>query len=250
MSDELDNITSIDKSFLLDTNDPLSKVFHRNFNNIKIFILILLIVSSFINKDYNFMKAHPIAFSIETVIYGLLSTLGIVYINGARGGNTSINTYIIWFVIICLFNISFQLSGFYSVLYPPEIEENLIEPPLKKISQIYKGINKSFYRTSGLFIILFVFFLMYIAYKNHNFNINKYEGNFSSLFSFETIIFGLTNVIPLLLVAYNREKTKSPVEFSSSMNRNMIKILILFITICILHVILQSSGFYELTFNF
>jgi hypothetical protein len=250
MNDELDSIISINKSFILDTSDPLTKVFHRNFNNIKIFILILLIVTSFINKDYDFIKANPITFSLETLIYGLLSTLGIVYINGSRGGNSSINTYIIWFVIICLFNISFQLGGFYSVLYPPEIEEDIIEPPLKKISQLYKGIDKSFYRTSGLFIILFVFFLMYVAYKNYNFNIDKYEDNFSSLFSFETIIFGLTNSLPLLLVAYNREKRKSPSEFSSSMNRTIIKILILFINICLLHVVLQSSGFYEYTFNF
>jgi len=239
------------KTLLTDSKDAFDKVFHRNFVNMKVFVLLLLIIVSIINQDTDFIKANPVTFSIETFVYGLISTLGIIYINHARNGNSTFMTYFIWFIVMCLFNITFQLGGFYSILYPEEeSEEEKEELHITKVARLFKGISNSVYGTLGIFTIICIIFLIFVAYKNWNFNIPSYEKGFKGSFALETIIFGLTNSVPLLLIAYNREKNKPTEELKSGIKHNLLETLMLFIKMCLLHIVLQSGGFYEHNFGF
>ncbi len=239
------------KTLLTDSKDAFDKVFHRNFVNMKVFVLLLLIIVSIINQDTDFIKANPVTFGIETFVYGLISTLGIIYINHARQGNSTFLTYFIWFIVMCLFNVTFQLGGFYSILYPEEEpEEEKEELHFKKIDRLLKGVTNSVYGTLGIFTIICVIFLIFVAYKNWDFNILSYENSFKGSFTIETIIFGLTNSVPLLLIAYNREKNKPTEEIKSGMKHNLLETLILFVKMCLLHIVLQAGGFYKHNFGF
>ena len=85
-------------------------------------------------------------------MYGLISTLGLAYINSARGGQSSILTYMFWFIVMCLLNVTFQLSGFYSILFTKEEsvdkksndEENLHTNKITQLFNIKTNFKNSY----------------------------------------------------------------------------------------------------------
>ena len=233
--------------------------FHDVFINIKIVIIVLLCFTSFINRDVDFIKENKSLFINETIIYAISCTIPVIWMqykrtqNGAAVSNNNMNIFI-WFLVMCFFNITFQLSGTYSVLYPPE---DLSDPsetqsptkPPKKTQKIFEGVTKSLYSTNGLILLIIVGYLIYQSYLVRNFKIKAYGNNFLSLFSIETIIFGLGNAVPLLLIAHNREKNNPGYTFQKHLKKNLIETILVFVKMCALHVVLQASSFYPHTFK-
>lgn len=233
--------------------------FHDAFINIKIVMIVLLCFASYMNRDVDFIKNDPKEFTIETIIYGVACTVPVIWMqykrtqNGASSPNNNMNI-LVWFVVMCFFNITFQLSGLYSVLYPPEdLDESPKTPaptkPLDKTQKIFEGLTKSIYSTNGLVVAIIVGYLIYQSYLIRNFKIKAYGNSFLSLFSIETIIFGLGNALPLLLIAHNREKNNPGYTFKKHFKKNLIETILVFVKMCVLHIVLQASSFYPHTFK-
>jgi hypothetical protein len=83
---------------------------------------IVLVITSIIVRDYQYMVQHPLNFSIETVVFSVIPALIIAFIFLKTRG-LSVKTSFIWFIVMVLkfaiFHILFQLSGIYTVVFSP-----------------------------------------------------------------------------------------------------------------------------------
>jgi len=80
----------------------------------------VLLVTSILVHDIDYIKKHPKFFVSETLIMAFLTTVPIVYLSILRGANKqeTINGSALIFIKILLLHIGFQLSGVYSVIFP------------------------------------------------------------------------------------------------------------------------------------
>jgi hypothetical protein len=80
----------------------------------------VLLVSSFLVFDTNYIVKHPKFFTSETLITGILTAIPMAYLSYIRGSSKSeiINGSGLMFLKIILIHIGFQLSGVYSVIFP------------------------------------------------------------------------------------------------------------------------------------
>lgn len=274
--------------------------FSTNFLNIKLFLFLLILIISIVNKDLDFYKLHKKDFIIETFIFALLSTIPMIYIQHKRIGieNTTNDQYIklfIWFFIMIIINIGMEFSGLYSIIYSNKNEhfENnelekiykiekikpIIKEPIKekekelpisttipitenvnkyikeidsdisntkdKNKKILKGITKGLFITIGIILFIIVIYLIYLSFKIKNFNIPKYKNNIFNLFLIETILFSLGNSLPLLLIVYNRKISYR----KELLHKTFPTLFLLMIKMAFLHIILQTSGFYNDMYN-
>lgn len=77
---------------------------------------LMMLVFSFIIRDFNYPKSHPLEFFIETLIMVLLPTLAIWYFAHMRGSKG----WHLWVVVgslavkVLTAHLLFQFSGFYT----------------------------------------------------------------------------------------------------------------------------------------
>ena len=118
----------------------ITKNFESNLIYLKIIILVILVIACCINKYTDFIKKKPITFGCETVFYGIMGAIPFLYMETYRKKHDPNYFYIftIMFLLYCLFNIVFEMSGFYSYMYEEEPKEEIVEDTSnckKKISK-------------------------------------------------------------------------------------------------------------------
>jgi hypothetical protein len=237
---------------MIKTDDDIKNIitdkFHSDLIYLKIIIIVLLIVASFINKYTDFIKKKPIAFGCETIFYSIMGTLPFLYMEKYRKNENDhhyLKIFILMFGLYSLFNILFEISGLYSYMYEEENEEeyeedlNTCKKNISKKDKIFNNINLSISVTFMILLIYIIFILILISYEVFDFNIDGYKNNKFKLFGLETLIFALCNALPFLLIAYNRQ------DKHFNIKKNLVEILLLFIKFAIFHVMLQTSGFYK-----
>jgi len=258
MNSENNNLNFLDKMLLnneavklaesgTDIKQLLTYSFDTKLIYIKIVFIILIIIMT-INTGYTtWIKNNKIKFTIETILYGLISTIPFLYMEKYRKSE-NYNFLIIFVSIFFLYagiNVLFELSGFYYYLY--NINHSSDTDSHKEQTESTKITNKLFYSLIYTIIIILVYMILsmiIISYKVGNFNIEAYNNNFYTAFITEIIVFALINSLPFLLIAYNRQGSKF------KFGTNFLEVFLIFIKFIILHLMFQTSGFYHENFGY
>jgi Na+-driven multidrug efflux pump len=228
------------------SNSTLDAALLGKFENsllvIKLFIFLVLIVASVINKDLTFAEKsnlndnkYIIRFIIENIIVGLACAAPFMYMKWMRDNQnaTVFNMAILFifsFFFMSLINILFQFSGFYSYIYG-----------IKKVPEpqdsIKKGLIQSVLISNAIVIGVLIFQILFVSLMIKNTDIPAYGNNVIFWFIVEIIIFGIINALPTLLVSYNR---------INNINMSSLEIFgIAFVIFSIIHSVFQISGFYK-----
>jgi hypothetical protein len=226
----------------VNSNEALLGKFENSLLILKLFILLVLIIASVINKDLSFGKnisltdsKYSVRFVIETIVVGIGCALPFVYMKWMRDSNnaTIFNLSVLFifsFIFMALLNILFQFSGLYSYIFGiasiPESKDN-----------IKKGLIRSVLLSNIIIIGLIVLQILYISLVVGNTDIPAYTDNFIMLFGFELLIFAISNTLPTLLITIDR------IGFFN--NSIIFTILTSMIVFSILHTSFQMSGFYK-----
>jgi hypothetical protein len=241
-----ENIYSLIFNKVLTSHVNSNEAFLGKYENslliLQLFILLVLIIASIINKDLSFGKnislidsKYTVRFIIETIIVGIGCALPFVYMKWMRDSNnaTIYNLSVLFifsFVFMALLNILFQFSGLYSYIFGigsvPESKDN-----------IKKGLIRSVLLSNIIIIGLIVLQILYISLVVGNTDIPAYTDNFIMLFGFELLIFAISNTLPTLLITIDR------IGFFN--NSIIFTILTSMIVFSILHTSFQMSGFYK-----
>lgn len=84
--------------------------------------VVLLVITSIIVRDYDFIVKHPLSFTLELLVLSVVSSL-LICVVFLRTRNIPVKDVFAWFIAItvkfALFHILFQLSGVYTVLFQP-----------------------------------------------------------------------------------------------------------------------------------
>jgi hypothetical protein len=197
------------------------------------------------NGYTKYIKNNLTKFIVETIAYGLIGTIPVLYMERYRK-STNHNYFILFISTFFLYvgiNLLLELSGIYYFLY--EKQQSIISlslQPQKNLTEDQKIINNSIYSvfiTIGIVMLFFIISMVIIAIKISDFNIEAYEGHLMSSFALEIFIFSLLNSVPFFLIAYNREGKKF------DFKKNCIEVGLLFLKFVILHILLQASGFFK-----
>jgi len=103
-------VLGIDSSFLLKSLVVITAAF----------IAAVLAAFSAMIRDLEYPKTHPIEFTIETVLAGLLPALLLLLINYFRKTYFTINSIFDFMIVFCkgaLFNVLLQFSGVYRSVF-------------------------------------------------------------------------------------------------------------------------------------
>ena len=237
---------------LIKENHSIQNIITKNFESnliyLKIMVLVILVIACCINRYTNFIKKKPVTFGCETVFYGIMGTIPFLYMEKYREKHDPnyFNIFMIMFFLYCLFNILFEISGFYSYMYEEEEVDDIIncDKKVSKNETILKNFHLSFSITFIIVMIYMIFILFLITFEVFDYDISGYKNNKFTLFGLETLLFAFCNSIPFLLIAYNRTNTQF------KFDKNLLEILLLFIKFIIFHLILQGSGFYKSVLNY
>jgi hypothetical protein len=209
---------------------------------LKLFMFLVLIIASIINKDLSFGKnislidsKYSVRFIIETIVVGIGCAIPFVYMKWMRDSNnaTIYNLSVLFifsFVFMALLNILFQFSGLYSYMFGiasvPESKDN-----------VKKGLIKSVLISNIIIVGVMVLQILFISLMVRNSNIPAYKDNFIMLFGFELLIFAISNSLPTLLVTIDR--------LGYFNNLTIFTIITSMLVFSGIHISLQMSGFYK-----
>ena len=113
----------------VNSNEALLGKYENSLLILQLFILLVLIIASIINKDLSFGKnislidkKYSIRFIIETIVVGIGCAIPFVYMKWMRDSNnaTIYNLSVLFifsFIFMSLLNILFQFSGLYSYMF-------------------------------------------------------------------------------------------------------------------------------------
>jgi len=234
-----------------DIKKILTSTFEKDLKYLEIFFGILIIVMAIGNGYTKYIKNNPNKFIIETILYGIIGTLPVLYMEKYRNPNGSHNylkAFITTFFLYVACNLLFELSGIYYFFY--EKQEPILplsKPPQESQTDDQKIINNTVYSvffTIGIIIIIIIMIMIIIAYKIHDFNIEAYNGHLLSSFLIEMFVFALLNSIPFFFIAYNREGKQF------NLKTNSVEVSLIFIKFALLHILLQASGFFKQTLGY
>jgi hypothetical protein len=228
------------------SNSTLDAALLGKFENsllvIKLFIFLLLIVASVINKDITFAEnstltdnKYIIRFIIENIVIGLACAAPFMYMKWMRDyqNATVFNMAILFifsFFFMVLINNLFQFSGFYSYIYG-------IKKAAEPQDSIKKGLIQSVLISNAIVIGVLIFQIIFISLMIKDTDIPAYGNNVIFWFIVEIVIFGIINALPTLLVSFNRV---------NSINMSSVEIFgISFVIFSIIHSVFQISGFYK-----
>jgi hypothetical protein len=219
--------------------EVLMKSYENQFTVLKILIGLFLIVGSIINRDYSFISNNPLTFLSESVGYGLVGSLPLIFMEYFRKEPSKRNLLmisVVCFLIMVFFHVTLQLSGIYSYMYVDKDELNreyfknldnsndrtphdnphanadklhktLTDLPKNKSTKLMSGFNWTSHSFIAILLLIFVGYSFYVSYKVMDFNIDRYDqnGNKYLMFFFELMLFSLGNSIPFFFIAKNRE---------------------------------------------
>jgi len=77
--------------------------------------LIILIPLAIIRRHFDFIKSHPVAFTIETILVGLLPALPLLAFIQTRGVDSSMAYKLFYGLIVkfAAFHVLLEISGYY-----------------------------------------------------------------------------------------------------------------------------------------
>jgi len=248
-------ILSNDSIELLDKGTNIKKIltstFEKDLKYLEIFFGILIIVMAIGNGYTTYIKNNTNKFIIETISYGIIGTIPVLYMEKYRnlnGNHNYLTLFITTFFLYVACNLLLELSGTYYFFY--EKQEPIL-PLSKQVQESQtedqKIINNTIYSvffTIGIIIVILIIIMIIIAYKIHDFNIEAYNGHLLSSFTIEMLIFALLNSLPFFVIAYNREDKKF------NLKKNSIEVGLIFIKFALLHILLQASGFFKQTLGY
>lgn len=219
--------------------EVLMKSYDSQFTILKVLIGLFLIIGSIINKDYSFIVNNPGTFLTESVGYGILGSLPLVFMEYNRKEPSKRNLmmiFIICFFIMVFFHVTLQLSGIYSYMYVDKdelsreyfknseysddrhpnannyanadnLQKSLANIPKNKSTKLLSGFNWTSHLFIALLILVFVGYSFYVSYKVWDFGIEKYDqnGNKYLMFFAEIMLFSIVNSVPFFFIARNRE---------------------------------------------
>jgi hypothetical protein len=226
----------------VNSNGALLGKFENSLLILELFMFLVLIIASIINKDLSFGKnislidsKYSVRFIIETIVVGIGCAIPFVYMKWMRDSNnaTIYNLSVLFifsFIFMALLNILFQFSGLYSYIFGigsvPESKDN-----------IKKGLIRSVLISNIIIVGLMVLQILFISLVVRNTDIQAYKHNFIMLFGIEILIFALSNSLPSVLITIDR---------LGYLNISVFFIFLSYILgFSVIHFTLQMSGFYK-----
>jgi hypothetical protein len=116
---------------------------------------------------------------------------------------------------------------------------------ISRYKKITFGLNNSMYLSIILVLLYVIILLLVLGFVVYDYKIENYTKSHYLWFIIEIIIFGLCNALPYMYIFANR--TEEEGSYSSKIHASLFETLLLFIKMSILHILLQSSGFYRNT---
>lgn len=231
-----------------DIKELLTHSFDTNLIYIKVFFTILIIIMAFGNGYTTYIRANIKSFCSETIIYGIVGALSILYLEKYRKSENH-NYLKIFFGVFILYagvNVLLELSGFYYFMYghPSTTQSKKQQQSLTTDEKIINNTVYSVFFTFGIVLLYMILIMIIISFKIHDFNIESYSGHVSSSFTIELLVFSLLNSLPFFYIAYNRERE------NFNLKKNAIEVGLIFLKFVILHLMLQASGFYRETLGY
>lgn len=200
--------------------------------------LAILIIGSIVIRDFDFIKKCPAKFLMETLLFGFLTAIPIIYIGKTRHADMkqSLIEFFILFLKVVALHVTLQLSGIYSQLYcksrsDSDYNVSSLRPYIKNpfVPIIKGGI------ISG--VVLGIAILVIGSFVVHDVDyIKEKPGTFMS----EGLMLAFFAAIPLLLIGHNRH---------AETKENTLHAFIMFAKIGIVHLGFQLSGVYSIVYE-
>lgn len=213
---------------------------------LKLTFIIVLIIASIINHDTKFITKHKTMFMVESIIFVMLGTLSFFIMTLFRNKSFSLITYVFVMLFYLVLHILFQTSGMYTGFFsrPKKTEPSTDE------TFIIKHAKTVIIYTLGLFIGLYCIYIMLImSYVNDIPDYVKESSYGYFKFFIEMLLFGILNSIIFYPVAIDRQHIKDPLDnIEKGIKENtfgMSGVLVSIGQMCLLHIILQYTGFYR-----
>lgn len=106
--------------YYYNTMSKVTKVVNNGIIWSVIIAVIILVVTSVIVRDYEFIVKRPLAFGLELFVVSVVCSF-LICIVFLRTRNVPVKDTLTWFIAItikfALFHILFQLSGVYTILF-------------------------------------------------------------------------------------------------------------------------------------
>jgi hypothetical protein len=240
------------KSKLLNTtsDDILKTIIKHKVDDTIIFLklvfIIIMIVASVVNHDTKFITKHTTMFLVESIIFVMLGTLSFYIMTLFRDKSFSWLTYLFVMLFYLMLHVLFQTSGMYTGFFSKPAKQEKVGPDIG----IIKNVKTISMYTLGVLIFFYCIYLgIIMSYVN---DIPDYVKNSSYgyiQFIIEMLLFGILNSIIFYPVAIDRQNTKDPKDnIIKGIKENTLGLSGVLVSIgqmCILHIILQYTGFYR-----
>lgn len=245
---DLECLNDIDcKNKIVNTTskDILTKIIKNKVDDtilfLKLMFITVLIVASIINRDIKFIKNHTTMFVVESLIFIMLGTLSFFILVLFRDKSFSMMTYIFVMIFYFVLHLLFQISGIYSSMYSTKEVKTTPSGMIKNVRTIV------LYTLYLLTFVYLIYILIIMTYVNDKPDYLKNSSYFK--FILEMLIFGILNSIIFYPVAIDRQNRKDPLNnIIKGIKDNTFGItgmLVSIVQMCLLHVVLQYTGFYR-----
>jgi len=198
----------------------------------KILLGIGAIVVTIIDRDTKQFELKPLATSLEIIMAGVAGALAFVAVAWNRGARGLPKLFGVSVVIFALLQLIFELSGFNSTLKPEETKDT----GGKKVDALMS--NKIIKIIAGTGVLIAIC----IAICGHDWPPLNYAtgGAPQRRFIWELLIMGLSGGLPAIYVARNRDPKTFAIIKNFGIN---------FVIMCVIHLLLQLTGFYRYLFT-
>jgi len=198
----------------------------------KILLAISAIVVTIIDRDTKQFELKPLATSLEIIMAGVVGAGAFWWVAKNRGAQGLRKLFIISVIVFSILQIIFELSGFNSTLKPEETKDT----GGKKVDALMS--NKIIKTIGGIGALIAVC----IAIYGHDWPPEYTSGVQMPIqkFILELVVMGFSGGLPAIYVAYNRDPKTFAIIKNFGIN---------FIMMCVIHLLLQLTGFYRHLFT-
>jgi hypothetical protein len=232
------------------SRDILTKIIKHKVDHsiffLKLLFILILIIASLVNRDTKFIKEHTLLFTIEGIIIVMLGTLSFFIMTLFRNKSFSFSTYGFVMLFYLILHILFEISGMYNGFY-------LTEHKTEKTTDdtiIIKHAKTVLTYTLGIIVFMYLVYILFImSYVNDVPSFVKESSYGYFKFFIEMVLVATLNSIIFYPVAIDRQYTNDPLDnIKNGIEKNTFGMTGVLVTIghmCLLHIGLQYTGFYQ-----